>query len=60
MNASFIIKEIMEVIRVEKNKADVFTYILINLIDNLDKRGELPPPGYINKFLGSLRQDIDC
>jgi len=52
MNASFIIKEIMEVIRVEKNKADVFTYILINLIDNLDKRGELPPPGYIKKFLG--------
>ena len=45
----------MEVIRVGKNDGDIFTYILVNLIDNSDKKGGLPPTSYIEKFLDDDR-----
>ncbi len=41
----------MEVVRVGKNDANIFTYILVNLIDKLDKKSKLPSSDYIEKFL---------
>jgi ribosomal protein S18 acetylase RimI-like enzyme len=45
----------MEVIRVGKNNVNTFTYILVNLIDNSDRKAQLPPLSYIEKFLDDDR-----
>ncbi len=41
----------MEVMRVGKNDLDVIKYIITNLIDDSNRKGELPATSYLEKLL---------
>ncbi|MBD0333133.1 MAG: GNAT family N-acetyltransferase [Chitinophagaceae bacterium] len=48
-------KDKVEVIKVNKNDLSIITYILTNLIDASDKKGELPTSSYLKVFLDDDR-----